>query len=90
MNKVPKYKECEHMKEYFIVFDYLYCEKEYKEICAGKNIKTSPTWCPLRYNSKTNLEESFKQIKEVEAGKRQFKTLKESKELWKNWAEDIK
>jgi hypothetical protein len=36
-----------------------------------------------------SIEESLKQIKEHQEGKRQFRTLKESKALWKKWSEEV-
>lgn len=36
-----------------------------------------------------SIEDSFKQIKDVEKGKSKFKSLNESRALWKQWAEEI-
>lgn len=35
------------------------------------------------------IKESFEQIKKVEDGKRSFKTLEESRALWKQWADEV-
>ncbi|CUU45487.1 hypothetical protein [Clostridium beijerinckii] len=36
-----------------------------------------------------SIEESFKQIGEYKQGKRQFKSLKESKSLWDKWTKEV-
>lgn len=35
-----------------------------------------------------SIEDSFRQIKDVENGKKKFKSLNESRALWKQWAEE--
>lgn len=35
-----------------------------------------------------SIDESLKQIEDVEKGKSKFKTLNESRLLWKQWVED--
>lgn len=36
-----------------------------------------------------SVEESFKQIKEKKHGKRKFKSLEESQNLWNKWAKEV-
>ena len=48
MNRVPHCKDCEFCKKINVVYWYLYCNKESKQICVDESIKTSPKWCPKR------------------------------------------
>ncbi len=63
-------------------------KKKKLDVQVQKGVKNMDTIIKRPCTILKSIEDSFKQIKEVENNKKQFKSLKESRALWKQWAKE--